>query len=174
MRWRCLLSALPLTALAGCGFAPVYAPLAGGKGSPAAQLGQVYVAVIPDRTGQELRQDLQVRLEGAGATGTKLYTLSVSYALSSEGIGIDPDTDITYIRLHGSATWQLLGITPGTPALAGGYATVADGYSIVVNQYFFESLENDEVERRMAETLADQIVVRLAAYFRNHDKVARK
>jgi LPS-assembly lipoprotein len=174
MRRRVLWSALLLAPLAGCGFAPVYAPLAGGKGSPASQLGQVYVGVIPDRSGQELRQDLQVRLEGAGATGTRLYTLKVTYALTSEGIGIDPDTDVTFIRLHGGATWQLLGITPGTKALASGYATVEDGYSIVVNQYFFESLENDEVERRMAETLADQIVVRLAAYFRNRDKVAQK
>lgn len=173
MRRRPWLSALLLVPLAGCGFAPVYAPVAGGT-APSVGLGQVYVAVIPDRPGQELRQALQVRLEGTGAPSAKTYTLSVSYGVSSEGIGIDPETDVTFIRFEGHASWQLLAATPGTPALASGQVNVQDGYSVVVNQYFYQSLSTDALYRRMADNVADQIVVRLAAYFRTKDKVARK
>lgn len=158
--------------LAGCGWSPVYAPVAGR--SPMADLGQVYVAVIPDRPGQELRQALQVRLEGSGAPAAKTYTLSVSYGVSSEGIGIDPFTDVTFLRFEGHANWQLLGAVPGTPPLATGQVNVQDGFSVIVNQYFYQSLETDTLYRRMADNVADQIVVRVAAYFRNKDKVAQK
>jgi len=169
---RLLLSALPLILLAGCGFAPVYAPAGGG--TPMSQLGQVYVAVIPDRTGQELRQALQVRLEGSGAPSAKDYTLKISYGISASGIGIDPSTDVTFMRYQGQANWQLLSAVPGTPPLATGLASVQDGYSVIVDQYFYQSLETDALYQRMANNLADQIVVRLAAYFRAKDKVAQK
>ncbi|HUA76874.1 MAG TPA: LPS assembly lipoprotein LptE [Acetobacteraceae bacterium] len=173
MRRSWLLSALLMTPLAGCGWSPVYAPAAAG-GSPMADLGQIYVPVIPDRTGQELRQALQVRLEGSGAPSAKKYTLAVSYGISSEGIGIDPFTDVTFIRYEGHASWQLLGAVPGTPPLATGQVNVQDGYSVIVNQYFYQNLDTDALYRRMADNVADQIVVRVAAYFQTRDKVAQK
>ncbi len=173
MRRRHLVSALLVAPLAGCGFAPVYAPVSAGQ-QPAADLGLVYVAVIPDRPGQELRQALQVRLEGSGAPSAKDYTLAVSYSIASEGIGIDPDTDTTFVRYEGHAIWQLVGAAPGTPPLATGTVNVQDGYSVVVNQYFFQSLDTDALYRRMADNVADQIVVRVAAYFHARDKVAQR
>jgi len=163
---------LPLILLAGCGFAPVYAPAS--SGTPMSQLGQIYVAVIPDRTGQELRQALQVRLEGSGAPSSKSYTLKISYGISTSGIGIDPSTDVTFMRYQGQANWQLLSAVPGTPPLVSGLASAQDGYSVIVNQYFYQSLETDALYQRMANNLADQIVVRLAAYFHDKDKVAQK
>lgn len=172
MRRRRLVSALLLAPLGGCGFAPIYAPVSGK--SPVGDLGQVYVAVIPDRAGQELRQALQVRLEGAGAPAAKLYTLDVAYGISSEGIGIQSDTSTTFVRFEGHANWRLLNAVPGTQPLLAGQANAQDGYSIIVNQYFYTALETDTVQRRMADTIADQIVARLAAYFRSRDKVAQK
>lgn len=178
MRRRRLVSAFLVAScafvpLAGCGFSPVYAPVAGGQ-APEAGLGLVYVAVIPDRPGQELRQALQVRLEGSGAPSAKEYTLQVAYSISGEGIGIDPDTDTTFMRYLGHADWQLLGAVPGTKPLASGTVNVQDGYSIIVNQYFFQSLDTDALYQRMAENVANQIVVRVADYFHNKDKVAQR
>jgi LPS-assembly lipoprotein len=171
MRRRDLFGAL-LLPLAGCGFAPVYAPVAGG--APASDLGRVFVAVIPDRPGQELRQALQARLEGSGAPAAKLYTLAVSYGISTEGIGIQTDSSTSFYRFKGQASWRLLPANPAAPPLATGLATAQDSYSVIVNQYFYTDLMTAAVERRMADNLADQIVVRLAAYFRAKAKVAAR
>lgn len=172
MRRHCFLVAMLLPFLAGCGFTPLYAPLSGG--APSSDLAKVFVAVIPDRQGQLLRQALQVRLEGAGAPEAKLYTLSVNYGISGESIGIQSDSSSSFTRYEATANWSLLSATPGTPPLATGVVTAQDGYSVIVNQYFYTDLYSATINRRFADNIADQIVLRLAAYFRNRAKVAAK
>lgn len=162
-----------LSGLSGCGFAPLYAPQAGG--APRADLAKVFVAVIPDRPGQLLRQALQVRLEGTGGSPERLYTLTVTYGVSGEYIGINPDTSASFARFKATANWSLLSaLSPGAPPLATGFAFAQDGYSIIVNQYFYTDLYTQTLYRRFANTIADQIVLRLATYFRNREKVAAK
>ncbi len=168
---RGLVSALVLL-LGGCGFSPLYAPVAGR--APSSDLAKIFVAVIPDRPGQLLREALQVRLEGAGAPAAKRYTLEVNYGISSEGIGSQPDSSSTFTRIKATANWRLLSATPGAAPLASGVATAEDGYSVIVDQYFYSDLQNGAVDRRFAKTLADQIVLRLAAYFRDRAKVAAR
>lgn len=171
MARRFWLAAVLLT-LAGCGFSPVYAPPSGG--APQANLAKVFVAVIPNRDGQLLRQALQVRLEGSSASAAKLYTLAVAYGVSSEGIGINTDSSTSFIRFTARANWQLLAAAPGTPPLATGVALAQDGYSVIVDQYFYSDLYTTVIDRRFADAIADQIVIRLAAYFRNRAKVAAR
>ncbi len=161
-----------LLAFAGCGFSPIYAPRAGG--APEADLARVFVAVIADRQGQLLRQALQSRLEGTGASEAKLYTLVVNYGISSENIGINPDTSSSFVRFNANANWSLLSAAPGKPPLVTGVATAQDGYSVIVNQYFYTDLYNATIDSRFADNIANQIVLRLAAYFRNRAKVAAK
>ena len=82
-------AALPL---AGCGFQPVYMPSAEGEtGVAERELATIYVNLIPDRPGQLLRQALQQRLEGAGGSSSPIYTLTVNYWITGEGLGIQPD-----------------------------------------------------------------------------------
>ena len=40
-----------------------------------------------------------------------------------------------------------------------------DGYNVIDNQFFAADLENEVVQRRVAEALADQITLQLASYF---------
>jgi len=169
-RGLCLVAIL--VSLAGCGFTPVYAPVAGG--APQSDLAKVFVAVIPDRPGQLLRQALQVRLEGAGSSEAKLYTLSVNYGISGESIGINPDSSSSFTRFIATANWSLLSAKPGTPSLVTGVAIAQDGYSVIVNQYFYTDLYNATIDQRFADNIANQIVIRLAAYFRNQAKVAAR
>lgn len=171
MMRRFWLAAL-LLFLAGCGFSPVYAPRAGRV--PQAELAKVFVAVIPNRSGQLLRQALQVRLEGSSASSAKLYTLAVNYGISSEGIGINPDSSTSFVRFNAKANWSLLNPVPGTPPLVTGVALAQDSYSVIVNQYFYSDLSTTAVDRRFADAIANQIVLRLAAYFHDHAKVAAK
>jgi LPS-assembly lipoprotein len=41
-----------------------------------------------------------------------------------------------------------------------------DGYNLINAQYFASDLENEVVQRRLANALADQITMQLAVYFR--------
>ena len=50
--------------------------------------------------------------------------------------------------------------------LARGSARAIDGLNILDQQFFAADLENEAVQRRLAEQIADQIVLQLAAYFR--------
>ena len=155
--------------LSGCGFHPLYAPTASGAPGPAeAEMAAVWVPVIPERTGQFLRQALQQRLEGAGSGAAKKYALNASFAIFSDALGIQADSTASRVRLIGTAPWTLttVGLTP--QPLATGQGHVVDGYNILDQQYFAAQLENDTVARRMAETLADQIVTQVAVYFRRH------
>lgn len=153
--------------LAGCGFHPLYGPAADGAANPAqADLAAVWVPVIPNRSGQLLRQALQRRLEGASSGVAKRYTLTVGFALTADSIGIQPDTTATRVRVIGAAPWTLSSDTLDRRVLKTGQAHAMDGYNIIGQQYFAADLENETVTRRVADTLADQIVQQLAIYFR--------
>ena len=164
---RSLLGA-SLAGLSGCGFQPVYMPSAGGTpGVVSRELPAIFVAIIPDRPGQLLRQALQQRLQGADGSVTPLYTLNVSYWISGEGIGIQPDNTATRVRLFGNANWALLSRDPSRQFITNGYSRVEDALNIFQNQYFGATLGTEVADRRIAESMADQICLRLAIFFRD-------
>ena len=113
---------------AGCGFHPVY-----GEGQPGkAALAAVFVNIIPNRSGQLLRQALQERF------------------------GND------------SGTWSLRSADNPAVQLAGGSVRSVDGYNIIDEQFFYQDLEEDAAEHRLAQALADQIVLAMGVYFDKH------
>jgi LPS-assembly lipoprotein len=129
----------------------------------------IFVNVIGDRPGQELRQQLQARLE-RGATGVaQLYDLSVSYGIGGEGIAIQSDNTSTYPRLVARATWVLTTQDPAHTPLTSGSARALDNFNILDEQYFAADLENDFAAARLADAVADQITLQLAAYFRHRE-----
>jgi len=155
--------------LPGCGFRPMYASAAGGSAGPA-EVGLAEIAIGPmyERAGQLLRQALQERFECGGAGLARRYDLVVAYGLGSEAIGIQPDSSVTRVRLMGSATWTLSAQDPQRSTLATGTARALDGYNIIDEQIFAADLENGVVQQRIAEAIADQITLQLAAYFNKH------
>jgi len=167
---RTLLTLALGTPLAGCGFQPVYMPTASGQpGVAQRELAAIYVNVIGDRPGQLLRQSLQARLE-KGATGVaQLYDLSVSYGIGGEGIAIQPDNTSTYTRLVARATWYLNAQNTTRTLLTHGTARAADSFNILDEQYFAADQENDFAAVRLADQIADQITLQLAAYFRHRE-----
>ncbi len=153
--------------LAGCGFHPLYARADNGDLGPAQiEMAAVWVPVIADHSGQFLRQALQQRLEGAGLGVPKKYSLAVSFSLFSDGLAIRPDTTASYVRLIGTAPWHLTTVGIKPEPVTEGQAQAVDGYNILDQQYFAAELENETITQRIAETLADQIVTKLAIYFR--------
>ncbi len=158
------------TTLAGCGFQPVYMPTASGKpGVAQRELAAIYVNVIGDRPGQLLRQSLQERLE-RGATGVaQLYDLTVAYGIGGEGIAVDQNDISTYTRLVARATWFLNAQNAARTELTRGSARAADNYNVLDEQYFAADQENDFASARLADQIADQITLQLAAYFRHRE-----
>ena len=167
MTRRQLLTWAAGTSLSGCGFQPVYMPTASGKAGVAQrELAAVHVDLIPDRPGQLLRQALQERLEMSDRGTAAQYNLSVSFGISGEGIAIQPDSIATRIRNIGTANWTLIAQNPGHTHLTSGSAKAVDGLNILNSQYFEADMVNETVTRRLANAVADQITLQLAAFFR--------
>jgi LPS-assembly lipoprotein len=153
--------------LSGCGFQPVYMPTGSGNAGVAQrELAAVQVAQIPDRPGQLLRQALQDRLEMGASGVAQRYELNVGFGVSGEGIAIQADDTITRFRLIGSATWTLVAQNPERTKLTNGYAKAVDATNVFSGQYFASDLGTEAAQRRLAQALADQITIQLAAFFR--------
>ena len=155
-----------LAGLSGCGFHPLY-QTTGRVDAPGA-LGQIFVDTIPNRPGQLLRQALQERLDGAGSGARKRYELSVSYAIETDAISIQPDNSSTRNRLVGRVTWTLHSDNPQAPIVTSGFARSLDGNNVINEQFFYVDLAAGAAQARLAENLADQVTQQLATYFEQH------
>lgn len=159
--------ALAVPLLSGCGFRPVYATAGNGKAGPAEQgLAEVSVGLMPERTGQLLRQALQARFDHGETGVARRYDLTIAYGMYADALAIEQATSApTRLRLIGVATWRLTAQDPQRSTLANGTARSADGLNLFDQQFFAMDLENEAVQRRVTEAVADQITLQLAAYF---------
>ena len=158
--------------LAGCGFHPVYGSR-GVSGGSQRELAAIDVALLPDRTGQLLRQALQQRFD-RGEAVAKQYTLSVSYGIAGEGISVEQDSSVTRIRLVGQATWFLKALDPAQTLVTSGSARSLDGVNVLDQQYFEQDLATETAQRRLAENVADQITLQIATFFSRRAAMAAK
>lgn len=175
MKRRPLLRTLPLLApalgmmLAGCGWHSPYAPAAdGGPSAARAGLGLVSVPVLAERPGQLLRQALQARLDHGDAPVSKKYDLLVEFGIDSDALSVQRDDTSTRVRFIGHIAWKLVTRDARRATVTSGYVRAMDGLNTFDEQYFAQDLETEAVIRRMADTLADQIVTSLAVWFDKH------
>jgi LPS-assembly lipoprotein len=155
-------------ALAGCGFRPVYGPGAGtGDPAVAEEMAAIRVPVIPERFGQLLRRNLQQRLATASGNTTRpaRWDLVINPSFAAEGLGIQPDGAATRVRYVATANWTLLRLTP-REAVANGFERAMDAYDIQPSQYFAADMSREAMERRLAELLANEVIMRVAINFR--------
>jgi len=158
--------------LGGCGFRPIYGGrgAAGDDAAVAADLAATRVPVIPERFGQLLRRALVQRLGSAGAAGGTApegsgWELLVGPNLAAEGIGIQRDGAASRVRTIATANWTLVRLTP-REVVASGFERTTDAFNIQGSQFFAADASREAMERRLAEQLADEVVVRLAMQFR--------
>jgi LPS-assembly lipoprotein len=152
----------------GCGFHPIYARDAAARRA----LPAIYVNLLANRGGQLLRQALQARLDGTDDAVAKRFALTVAYGESLQVVNVQEDNSVTRLRNVGTATWTLLPYDGSAVKLAGGTVRSVDGYNVIDEQFFYQNLEEEAVERRLADALADQIVLGLSVYFDKHPKQA--
>ncbi len=161
-------------ALAGCGFEPVYMRTASGEAGPAQrELAAVSVAIIPDRPGQLLRQELQERFGSDAGDVPARYKLAVSYSIAGQGIAILQSSAPTRIRMIGTANWTLTA-ADGGQRVTSGSAKAVDGFDILDQQYFAADLSTEQTQKRLASALADEIALQLAVFFRRRAAVAAR
>lgn len=165
-----VIAAVAVLSLPGCGWQPVYGGAHGDVSGPAqVGLAATSVALIPERSGQLLRQALQARFDrGSGGVGQRYELVVNGLAISGEPVAIQRDNTTSRVRLVGVAPWSLVSLGPQRRTLTSGRARVADGYNVTNRQYFASDLESETVQRRMVEVMAEQITLQVAMYFRRH------
>ncbi len=144
-------------ALAACGFRPLY-----GEGEPAAAMtGRVVVAELDGGPGFAFRERLTQRL---GAPTAPTHRLETTLSLERTGVALTQENVTTRYNVTGVATWRLVPLAGGPPVVAGSARSVT-GYSAPADEassaFASRAAERDAGER-LAVTLADQIVERLA------------
>jgi len=156
---------LTLLVLGGCGFRPLYGSA---NEASTANLPDIFVQPIGDRSGQELRLALQQRLAGTSQAQPQGYTLAVSPGYAGQAIGINPDNSAQRNRVVASAHWVLSTVSAAPVVVAIGDARSVDGYNNINQQYFASQLANEATQQRVANNLADRITQQLAVWFSNH------
>lgn len=169
---RGLLGLVATAGLGGCGFRPLYAP-EGASSAPAyeervsRELAAVQVALQAERTGQLFRRALQQKLNPRGGGVAARYEIRTGLVVSADLLGFRRDGTLSRVRYNGAAPWALVLLgTPPTP-LTTGRARTFESYDVFDNQFFASDFAREEAERRLVEILSDDIVTRLALYFRS-------
>jgi LPS-assembly lipoprotein len=161
------IAALPLLLLlAGCGFHPLYGPQSGATAFSA--MDQIDIGLIPDRSGQILRQALEADLQRNGEPGFYRYHLGVQNSISVQAIGLQPDSSNSALRYFETVTWTLAPEGKLSTPLATGTAETTGSVNVVDNQFFALSLESDRLQHELSRQLAAQVTEELALYFRKH------
>jgi LPS-assembly lipoprotein len=149
--------------LAGCGYHPLYGERATSVSVEDTSL--VYVAGIPDRPGQILRNDLIQRLNPSGQPTRPIYTLTVGLTVTSTGVSLSRDNTTSRTSITTTANYTLTDTTTGK-ALFSARSRATDAYDVLVSDYATLVSRDDAVNRAIRE-ISDDIGTRLAVYFQN-------
>ena len=161
---RASAAGLALLVLSGCGFRPLYAEHSPGGGI-AAELAQVAVGRIPERSGQLLRQFLTEELAPDGPR-KPAHDLLIQLTETFVGTAISKDATATRTNISFTASFRLVDRTDSKLRLEGRERAVAS-YDSVASEYATEVARRD-ARRRSIEVLGTRIVRRLVLHFRRN------
>ena len=167
MWWsRRLVPLVLMLGLAGCGFRPMY-----GTSSldPASldEMASIQIENIPDREGQLIRNALLTKLNPRGEPRKARYNLEVYYTLSESQQALRKDDTATRDVLYYSVRIYLY---EGKTPLTAGVITKQLSYDFL-EQHYANVSADDDIRRRAAEVIAEEIRNRLVAYFARRAEV---
>ena len=155
-----ILPLLGLTVLlSACGLRPVYS--GGSHGVVAQALGNVEVQPIEGKGGWLVRNALNDRLAAMSGTGPG-YKLVVKLDDDISGFGLRSDAAVTRERRTLRARYQLIDGATGAQILDDTAGSDV-GIDVVSSEYATIAAEDTALER-LSQTIADQIVARLARF----------
>ena len=149
-------------ALTACGFRPLYAIGPNGLGPGDAMAG-IYIELIPERVGYQLRNHLLDRLGAAGSSDGAAYRLKISLREQSLGVAIRPNASITRYNYTLQARYDLIP-TDGTAAVKSGNVSALAAYNVATAPYATVVAEQD-ASNRAAGDIAERLRVELAVFF---------
>lgn len=159
---RALLLLAPIGLLAllpGCGLQPLYG--SGGSGPVASMLSAVEVAPIGGQAGWLVGNALNDRLHRQGTEHAR-FRLEVELDDNITGFGVRQDNAVTRERRTLRARYRLVDVATGNILLDQSAAADA-GIDVAGSEYATVAAEQTALER-LTETIADQIVARIATY----------
>lgn len=146
--------------LGGCGYRPLYA--SGARGGVADDLAMIKIALIPNRTGQQLRNILLDRMNPRGEPAQPLYKLEVAILPSRQELGVRKDDTSTRANFILVGRYRLLDAGNGRILFEAEGRRVA---SFNISDDEFSTISAAAAaRRRVARELAEEIVVRIAVY----------
>ena len=160
--FRFMAAAAIVVVVGGCGFRPLYGKTSEDKNVPT-DFSAVAVAPIPDRVGQELRNQLLDMLNPRGRPRNPAYTLKVSVEEIIRDLAIDSSGIATRANLRLDATYALVKDDTGQPVVKGEGLAVSS-YNLVKDDFSNLTAQND-ARSRAAFHIARQIRARLGAFF---------
>ncbi|WP_375182608.1 LPS assembly lipoprotein LptE [Sphingomonas adhaesiva] len=159
-----MLVPLLLLAAGGCTLQPLYA--GGAAGPVAASLSGIEVAPIQGKAGWLVANALRDRLGAMGGSGAGAARYRLNVVLDDQiiGLGARADDAVSRERRTLRARFQLIEAGKGTVVLDATAGSDA-GIDVVGSEYATIAAESTALER-LSDTVAEQIVGRLALYAR--------
>lgn len=157
--------------LFACGFQPLHGQQsdpAGASGATAVTLSDIYIAPIPDRIGQEVRNGLLDRLNRLGQPTKARFRLDVTLQSRKEGLAIRSDETVTRFNFRLSARFKLIDTRSGETRF-GGRAVAISAYNIVRSSFANVTAEKD-AQSRAAREVSEEIHAQIAVYFKRREE----
>ncbi len=164
---RCVLAAALATSCVGCGFQPLMAR----PDSPAVQgnLAQIRVDMIPDRSGQILRNYLLDDIVPKGVRNPR-YRLQVDLTEPRREVAIQRDNTASRVAYSATAVFRLIDMQRGGPVFSG-VSVSETTYEVTTSEFATLSSLNGARERALQDVSAD-IRQQLADFFSRPDQVS--
>jgi LPS-assembly lipoprotein len=153
---------LAAASLSACGLHPLYGRNSVGA-SVADTLATIEVGVIPDRSGQILRNVLITKLNPDGRPEAPAYLLRVQLTEIQTGVSFESDQGITRRNLSVTARYTLT-TTDGRNPVFSDTVSETTSYNVLHDEFMTEAGERDARERALT-ALGDDIRLRIALYF---------
>lgn len=162
---RIALALAAVSALAACGFRPLYAESSGDVG---AKLQAIAVSDItePEASGFLLQKELTRRLSPSGATENADYDLDVKLQERREAFAIQIDASVTRFDYKLTAQYTLTDRATGKAYKSQAQATAS--YN-VLNSQFTTLTSEQETREKVARQLAERIQLDLSLHLSNID-----
>lgn len=149
-------------ALSGCGLQPLYGRHPAG-GSTLGELQTVRIEPLSDRPGQQLHNALRNEINPRGQPVDPRYRLLVNLVINKQEIGVRKDETATRANLILNGNYSLVRVADQVQ-MTSGVAKSIVSYNIVDSEFGTYAAEEDARQRGI-EQLAQQLRLRLAAYF---------
>lgn len=147
--------------LSACGFEPLLGQFPHSRGQ--ANLAEIRVETIPDRSGQLLRNRL---VDAFGSKAPARYTLTIQLREPRQTLAVRRDDIISRSGYTATASFSLAEV--GGKSIFAGTATYTTDYELA-NSEFATLASRDDARDRTLELVSADIRTQIAVFFRNRE-----